>query len=68
VAIRRGAYLRAYVYDFIQTFASPLTRQVVEQALSVQHDGSSFEISPSKQGKTSAGLMVSLAAMHPPAP
>jgi hypothetical protein len=32
------------VYDFIQTFASPLTRQVVEQALSVQQDGSRFEI------------------------
>jgi len=44
VAIRRGAYLRGYVYDFIQTFASPLTRQVVEQALSVQQDGSRFEI------------------------
>jgi len=33
LAIRRGAWLRGYVYDFIQTFASPLTRQVVEQAL-----------------------------------
>jgi DNA-binding transcriptional LysR family regulator len=31
VAIRRGAYLRSHVYDFIQTFASPLTRQVVKQ-------------------------------------
>ena len=44
VAIRRGAYLRGYVYDFIQTFASPLTRQVVEQALDPQDDGSRFEI------------------------
>ena len=33
VAIRRGAYLRAYVYDFIREFAPPLTRPVVEQAL-----------------------------------
>jgi len=33
VAIRRGAFLRAYVYDFIRTFAPPLTRPVVEQAL-----------------------------------
>jgi LysR family transcriptional regulator, cys regulon transcriptional activator len=33
LAIRRGAYLRSYVYDFISTFASPLTRAVVEQAL-----------------------------------
>jgi LysR family cys regulon transcriptional activator len=43
VAIRRGAFLRAYVYNFIQTFASPLTRRVVEQALA-QNDGSRFEI------------------------
>ena len=48
LGIRRGAYLRSYVYDFIQTFASPLTRQVVEQAL-VDHapidgTGSAFEI------------------------
>ena len=43
LAIRRGAFLRGYVYDFIQTFASPLTRKVVEQAL-VQRDGSEFEI------------------------
>lgn len=43
LAIRRGAFLRGYVYDFIQTFASPLTRQVVEQAL-VQVEGSAFEI------------------------
>jgi len=43
LAIRRGAFLRGYVYDFIQTFASPLTRKVVEQAL-VHRDGSEFEI------------------------
>ena len=34
VAIKRGAYLRGYVLEFIQTFAPTLTRQVVEQALS----------------------------------
>lgn len=34
VAIKRGAYLRGYVLDFIQTFAPTLTRQVVEEALS----------------------------------
>jgi LysR family cys regulon transcriptional activator len=34
VAIKRGAYLRGYVYDFIQTFAPTLTREVVQQALS----------------------------------
>jgi LysR family cys regulon transcriptional activator len=33
VAVRRGSYLRAFVYDFIRTFAAPLTREVVEQAL-----------------------------------
>ena len=43
LAIRRGAFLRAYVYDFIQTFASPLTRQVVEQAL-VDRDAGGFDI------------------------
>ena len=29
----RGTWLRGYVYDFIETFASPLTRPVVERAL-----------------------------------
>jgi LysR family cys regulon transcriptional activator len=33
LAIRRGAYLRDYAYEFIRTFASPLTRQVVDAAL-----------------------------------
>ncbi len=33
VAVKRGAYLRGYVYDFIQTFAPSLTREVVQQAL-----------------------------------
>ena len=33
LAFRRGAFLRSYVYDFIQTFAPPLTREVVQQAL-----------------------------------
>lgn len=33
LAVKRGAYLRGYVYDFIETFASPLKRGVVEQAL-----------------------------------
>ncbi|MBN9463264.1 MAG: CysB family HTH-type transcriptional regulator [Burkholderiales bacterium] len=32
LAIRRGAFLRSYVYDFIRTFAPPLTRRVVEEA------------------------------------
>ena len=33
VAIKRGAYLRGYVLDFIQTFAPTLTREAVAQAL-----------------------------------
>lgn len=34
LAIRRGAFLRRYVYDFIETFASPLTPALVQAALS----------------------------------
>lgn len=34
LAVRRGSYLRRYVYDFIETFASPLTPAVVASALS----------------------------------
>lgn len=33
LAVRRGAYLRAYVYDFIESFSPMLTREVVEGAL-----------------------------------
>ena len=33
LAIRRGSFLRGYVYSFIEAFAPPLTRQVVEQAM-----------------------------------
>jgi LysR family transcriptional regulator, cys regulon transcriptional activator len=33
LAVRRGSFLRGYVYDFIETFASPLTREVVERAM-----------------------------------
>jgi LysR family transcriptional regulator, cys regulon transcriptional activator len=33
LAIRRGTYLRDYVYAFITTFASPLTRERVQLAL-----------------------------------
>lgn len=34
LAIRKGAFLRGYVYSFIETFASPLTKGVVDAALS----------------------------------
>jgi LysR family transcriptional regulator, cys regulon transcriptional activator len=43
LAIKRGAFLRAYVYDFIQTFAPTLTRPVVEQAL-VHGDGGRADV------------------------
>ena len=33
LAIRRGTFLRGYVYDFIEMFASPLKRAVVVKAL-----------------------------------
>jgi len=34
LAVRRGSFLRSYVYDFIETFALTLTRDVVEDAMS----------------------------------
>jgi LysR family cys regulon transcriptional activator len=33
LGIRRGAWLRGYVYDFIEAFAPTLTRAVVQEAL-----------------------------------
>lgn len=33
LAIRRGTFLRTYVYAFIETFAPPLTRQAVQEAM-----------------------------------
>ena len=33
LALRRGAYLRSYAYEFIAQFAPDLTRAEVEQAL-----------------------------------
>jgi len=35
LAVRRGAWLRGFVYDFIETFAPPLKRRQVEQALAL---------------------------------
>jgi LysR family transcriptional regulator, cys regulon transcriptional activator len=43
LALRRGSFLRSYVYDFIQTFASPLTRTFVERAMAVE-SGANFDI------------------------
>lgn len=43
LAIRRGSFLRGYVYSFIETFAPPLTRKVVEQAMASE-PGEVFDI------------------------
>jgi len=43
LALRRGAYLRDYVYEFIRTFASPLDRRLVERAMALA-PGDSFDI------------------------
>ena len=43
LALRRGSFLRSYVYDFIETFASPLTRELVQRSLA-EAPGTSFEI------------------------
>ncbi len=43
LAVRRGSFLRGYVYDFISAFASPLTREVVDAARA-EVTGSDFDI------------------------
>ena len=43
VAVRRGALLRDYAYEFIRVFAPPLTRARIAQAMA-QAPGSRFEI------------------------
>jgi LysR family cys regulon transcriptional activator len=44
IGIRRGAFLRSYVYDFIQTFAPPLSRKAIEGALHNGNGDEAFEI------------------------
>jgi LysR family transcriptional regulator, cys regulon transcriptional activator len=36
IAVRRGSFLRGYVYEFIESFAPQLTRDVVAQALATE--------------------------------
>ena len=43
LALRRGTFLRSYVYDFIEAFASPLTRELVERSLAAA-PGTHFDI------------------------
>jgi LysR family cys regulon transcriptional activator len=38
LAVRRGAYLRSYVYSFIESFAPSLTRAVIDEALAAAAD------------------------------
>jgi LysR family cys regulon transcriptional activator len=42
IGLKRGAYLRGFVYDFIQLFAPQLTRAMVEAAMA--GEGSSYEL------------------------
>lgn len=43
LAIRRGAFLRCDVYAFIEAFAPPLNRELVERAMRTEHN-ESFDI------------------------
>jgi LysR family transcriptional regulator, cys regulon transcriptional activator len=42
VAVRRNAYLRRYVYDFIELFAPQLSRSVVEKTM--RTPGTDYEL------------------------
>lgn len=37
LAVRRGAYLRSYTYDFIKTFAPSLSQEEIQQSISEEH-------------------------------
>ena len=39
IAVRRGAYLRGFAYDFIESFAPQLRRKIVEEALAGEARG-----------------------------
>lgn len=44
LAVRRGSYLRGYVYAFIESFAPTLSRAVVEKTLSDEPGAASYDI------------------------
>ncbi|MBH2019909.1 MAG: CysB family HTH-type transcriptional regulator [Burkholderiales bacterium] len=44
LAVRRGSYLRSYVYAFIESFAPTLNRAIVEKTLSDAPGGEHYEI------------------------
>jgi len=43
LAVKRGAFLRSYVHEFLRSFARPLTRDLVDRAMASEA-GSSFAI------------------------
>ncbi|MEO6321978.1 MAG: transcriptional regulator, partial [Polaromonas sp.] len=47
LAVRRGSYLRSYVYAFIESFAPALNRAIVEKTLS---DGRAASITTFRAG------------------
>ncbi len=44
LAVRRGGYLRSYVYAFIESFAPSLNRSIVEKSLADTAAGASYDI------------------------
>jgi len=42
LGVKQGAYLRSFVYTFIELFSPTLTKKIVEQAMSNESD--SYEI------------------------
>jgi LysR family cys regulon transcriptional activator len=38
VALKQGAYLRSYVFTFIEIMAPSLSRKLIEQVLAGEHD------------------------------
>ncbi|MDD0813911.1 CysB family HTH-type transcriptional regulator [Curvibacter sp. HBC28] len=44
LAVRRGSYLRGYVYAFIESFAPTLNRAIVEKALADDGQASDYDI------------------------
>ena len=43
LGIKRGAYLRRYAYDFIESFAPNLSRELVEKTV-MEQEGSTYEL------------------------
>lgn len=52
LAVRRGSYLRGYVYAFIEAFSPTLTRSVVDAALDVDPAPGAVRSVPLRNGET----------------